>query len=230
MVWGGVRRRATLALGRLVCTVGCGEYYVPPRAVASVLRAPCHVMGRGTWGLWGGCRRGRGACMCPGCPHVRSCAGVAPSILAPRSGLRGMPIHTILVGCHAIKTIIPYTLVVDSTLYRREARSSDERVVLQYLVNSAADSAFVGTTRTHRATAINRTALICAQPRAPAACNSSATLSRTLHTVVCVVASLSRTRSDALRSSRLPLLSDLTRLHGRCVARRLRHGWWCFQE
>ena len=219
MVWGGVRRRATLALGRLVCTVGCGEYYVPPRAVASVLRAPCHVMGRGTWG---GCRRGLSLHV-PGlsaCPFV--CWGRAVDPRWPRSGLRGMPIHTILVGCHAIKTILH--------THRTGARrvTTDERVVSRQF--SCRFSFFVGTTRTRRATAINRTALICAQPRAPAACNSSATLSRTLHTVVCVVASLSRTRSDALRSSRLPLLSDLTRLHGRCVARRLRHGWWCFQE
>ena len=172
---------------------------------------------------WGGCRRGLSLHV-PGlsaCPFV--CWGRA---VDPHSPI-GTPWDA---DTHDSRWVPRHKNHPTHSSYRREARLSDERVVSRQFSCRFSFFVFVGTTRTHRATAINRTALICAQPRAPAACNSSATLSRTLHTVVCVVASLSRTRSDALRSSRLPLLSDLTRLHGRCVARRLRHGWWCFQE
>ena len=212
-----MRRRATLALGRLVCTVGCGEYYVPPRAVTSVLRAPCHVMGRAHVGRL------------PARP-LSACARVVRMSVRVLGSRRRSPLPDRDADTHDSRRVPRHKNHPTHSSYRREARSSDERVVSRQFSCRFSFFVFVGTTRTHRATAINRTALICAQPRAPAACNSSATLSRTLHTVVCVVASLSRTRSDALRSSRLPLLSDLTRLHGRCVARRLRHGWWCFQE
>ena len=132
MVWGGVRRRATLALGRLVCTVGCGEYYVPPRAVASVLRAPCHVMGRGTWG---GCRRGLSLHV-PGlsaCPFV--CWGRA---VDPHSPI-GTPWDA---DTHDSRWVPRHKNHPTHSSYRREARFS---VTSEwYLVNSAADSAFCG--------------------------------------------------------------------------------------